>query len=480
MRIGIDIDNVISNFDEVLKKEFLEHDKALRNTGIVDDNLDITSGMFDWSKEEVCDFYYPNIERIVKSLSLIDGSKEYIDKLKNEGHSIYIITGRDNGEYSNPVEMTKGWLDKYNIYYDKLIFTNAYDKVAKARSCLENNIDIMIDDSVSICKSCLDNGIVSLLMDKPCNRSSNITRVYSWKDIYNFISSYRDDRLNIILDTDTYNECDDQFALAYLLKSQDKFRVNAITIAPFSHKNNNVTIKGSQELSYKEVVNISKMLNFITDNRVFKGSTDYISNDYDEENNAVKMIIEIALNNEKTYIMAIGALTNVALAIKHNPLIIDKIEVIWLGGNSFLQEDNLEYNFKHDIEAVRTVFDSKVKLTIVPCKNVASNLVTSIYELEHYLKDKNELCNYLIKRFYNDGYHGLKERRVIWDISVVAYLINKSWFKESEVSCPEIDDDTSYIKTTNRHLITVVNYIDANGIYKDLFRKLGDSDEVNK
>ena len=480
MKIGIDIDNVISNFDEVLKKEFLEHDKALRNTGILDDNLDITSGMFDWSKEEVCDFYYPNIERIVKSLSLIDGSKEYIDKLKNEGHSIYIITGRDNGEYSNPVEMTKGWLDKYNIYYDKLIFTNAYDKVSKTRSCLENNIDIMIDDSVSICKSCLDNGIVSLLMDKPCNRSSNITRVYSWKDIYNFISSYRDDRLNIILDTDTYNECDDQFALAYLLKSQDRFRINAITVAPFSHKDNNVTIKKSQDFSYKEVVNISKMLNFITDTRVFKGSTDYISNGYDEENNAVKKIIEVALNNEKTYIMAIGALTNVALAIKHNPIIIDKIEVIWLGGNSFLQEDNLEYNFRQDIEAVRTVFESKVKLTVIPCKNVASNLVTSIYELEHYLKDKNELCNYLIERFYNDGYHGLKERRVIWDICVVSYLINKSWFKESEVSCPEIDDDTSYIETTDKHLITVVNYLDVNSIYNDLFRKLGGSYEVNK
>lgn len=480
MRIGIDIDNVISNFDEVLMREFLEHDKLLRNTGVVDDNLDITSGMFDWSKEEVCDFYYPNIERIVKSLSLIDGSKEYIDKLKSDGHFIYIITGRDNGEYSNPFEMTKGWLDKYNIYYDKLIFTNAYDKVSKARSCLENNIDIMIDDSVSICKACIDNGIVSLLMDKPCNRSSNITRVYNWKDIYNFISSYKDTRLNVILDTDTYNECDDQFALAYLLKSQDKFRVNAITIAPFFHKANNVTAEESQDLSYKEVVNISKMLNFITDTRVFKGSTDYISNGYDEENNAVKRIIEIALNNEKTYIMAIGALTNVALAIKHNPLIIDKIEVIWLGGNSFLQEDNLEYNFKQDIEAVRMVFDSKVKLTVIPCKNVASNLVTSIYELEHYLKDKNELCNYLIKRFYNDGYHGLKERRVIWDISVVAYLINKSWFKVSEVSCPEISDDTSYIKTTDRHLITMINYIDANGIYKDLFRKLGDSDEVNK
>lgn len=245
MRIGIDIDNVISNFDEVLKKEFLEHDKVLRNTGIVDENLYITSGMFDWSKEETRDFYYPNIERIAKSLSLIDGSKEYIDKIKSEGYSIYIITGRDNGEYSNPFDMTKEWLNKNNIYYDKLIFTNCKDKMAKARVCLENNIDIMNDDSVSMCESCLDNGIVSLLMDKPCNRSSNITRVYNWKDIYNFISSYKDTRLNVILDTDTYNECDDQFALAYLLKFQDIFRINAITVVPFSHKDNNVTTKDS-------------------------------------------------------------------------------------------------------------------------------------------------------------------------------------------------------------------------------------------
>lgn len=376
--------------------------------------------------------------------------------------------------------MTKEWLDKYNIYYDKLIFTNAYDNVAKARVCLENNIDIMIDDSVSICKSCLDNGIVALLMDKPCNSSSDITRVYNWEDIYNFISSYRDDRLNVILDTDTYNECDDQFALAYLLKPQDKFKINAITVAPFFHKDNNVTTKDSQDLSYKEVVNISNMLNFITDSRAFKGSTDYISNGYNEENNAVKKIIEIALNNGKTYIMATGALTNVALAIKYNPKIIDRIEVIWLGGNSFLQEDNLEYNFRRDIEAVRTVFESKVNLTVIPCRNVASNLVTSIYGLEYYLKDRNELGNYLIKRFYDDGYHGLKERRVIRDISVVAYLLNKSWFKESEVSCPEIADDTSYIKATDRHLITVVNYIDANSIYKDLFRKFGGNYEVNE
>lgn len=35
MRIGIDIDNVISSFDNGLLKEYLKHDKKLRNSGII-------------------------------------------------------------------------------------------------------------------------------------------------------------------------------------------------------------------------------------------------------------------------------------------------------------------------------------------------------------------------------------------------------------------------------------------------------------
>ena len=38
MRIGIDIDNVISNFNEELLKAYIEHDKELRNTGIINKN----------------------------------------------------------------------------------------------------------------------------------------------------------------------------------------------------------------------------------------------------------------------------------------------------------------------------------------------------------------------------------------------------------------------------------------------------------
>ena len=59
------------------------------------------------------------------------------------------------------------------------------------------------------------------------------------------------DRINIILDTDTYNECDDQFALTYLIKHQDLFNIEAITIAPYSHHKNFVSVKILYKYGYK-------------------------------------------------------------------------------------------------------------------------------------------------------------------------------------------------------------------------------------
>ena len=475
MKIGIDIDNVISNFNDTLLTEYLLHDKELRNSGIINKNADyIRKGMFDWNENEETNFYKNNIERIAKKLGVIEGAKEYIDKLHDDGHIICIITGRDNGEYTEPYNMTKKWLKYNNIYYDDLILTDAYDKRAKTKQCLEHNIDIMIDDSVSICSDCVENGITTILMDTPYNRYSNIQRVKSWKEFYRYVLNYKKDKINLILDTDTYNECDDQFALSYLIKSKDLFNIEAITVAPYSHTKRDVTVRDGQELSYNEILKICNWLNFDTNNKVFKGSMDYIQNGYDEKNDAVNKIIEIALKNNKTYILGIGAITNIALAIKKEPKIVNKIEIIWLGGNELGYKDNLEYNFRQDVEAVKIVFESKVKLTILPCKKIVSELRIDINTLKKYLENKSELCNYLIGRFYNDGYHGVQESRVIWDISVIAYMINKKWFETEQISCPNIRKDTSYEVTDNRHNITFVTKLDRNKIYEDLFNKLGE------
>lgn len=195
MRIGIDIDNVISNFNEMLLETYLIHDKELRNTGIINPNAKyIRTGMFDWSNEEELSFYKDNIEGIAKKLKVKEKAKEYIDRLHSDGHLIYIITGRDNGEYSEPYNITKKWLDENNIYYDNLILTDAYDMHAKSLECLKNDIDIMIDDSVRICSDLITSGITTILMDTPYNRKINIKRVKNWEEFYEFVSSYKENK----------------------------------------------------------------------------------------------------------------------------------------------------------------------------------------------------------------------------------------------------------------------------------------------
>ena len=80
-------------------------------------------------------------------------------------------------------------LDNHFIKYDKIVLTNVYSHKEKAIQCLENNIDIMIDDSVGICRCCIENNIKTFLMDTPYNRSADIPRVKSWKEIYETISN---------------------------------------------------------------------------------------------------------------------------------------------------------------------------------------------------------------------------------------------------------------------------------------------------
>lgn len=190
MKIGIDIDNCISNFDDTLLKEYLKHDKELRNTGIINENPEyLRRGMFDWTEEEEKNFYDANIEKFAKSLKPLENSPHYIKKLKEDGHEIYIITGRNNGEYISPYELTEEWLKQYDIIYDKLVLTDAYDKHAKTVVCLENNIDLMIEDSTRTSLDLKNNGIKVFTMNTRYNqKEQTLDRVSNWKEIYEKIS----------------------------------------------------------------------------------------------------------------------------------------------------------------------------------------------------------------------------------------------------------------------------------------------------
>ena len=273
---------------------------------------------------------------------------------------------------------------------------------------------------------------------------------------------------NIILDTDLYNEIDDQIALAYVLKSKDALNLEAVTIAPFTKGEYNT--KTSIDKSYEVAKKIFKMCDEENYDIILKGATEYFTNNPHQTNEAVNKIIKIAKKNDKTYILSIGCITNIALAIKKEPSIINKIEVIWLGTN-FLFMKNNDFNFRQDVEAVRFVLDSKVNITIIPTYPVSYGLMISKYELENRIRNANELCNYFCDIF-TDDYGTKKIRRVIWDISTVAYMINKEWFETMEISCPRIKDDTSFKLTKFRHKIKFVQRLNSDKIYDDLFSKI--------
>lgn len=479
MKIGLDIDNVITAFDESIYEEMIKEDKNKRNAGIVNPNGDWIKYQFDWSQEEIEDFFNQNMERIAKKLKPRKDAKYYIDKLLNQGHEIYLISHRAYPHYEKPYETTINWLKENRISCTKLVLSESTNKT---KECKEHQVDIMFDDVQSNCHKLIEGGVNCFLVGTKYNKKNRegLKVVENWKQIYqtiNQLAASKLEKVHVILDTDINNEADDQFALAYLLKSKDRMILDAVTIAPYSHEKD-PSIKEGIEKSYQIANEIFDLLKENKTNLIYKGSTDYRTNGYQEENEAVKKIIEIAKKNKLTYILAIGAITNVAIAIEKCPEIIEKIKVIWLGGHSFLAQSNREFNFKQDLTANRIVFNSKVDLTIIPCQNVASNLVTTIYELQEHFNIKQGLGKFLYDRFYQDGLHGMTPRRTIWDIAVIGYIINPYWFGASKISCPEIDEDLKYIQTKDLHEVTFVHQIEVNEIFNDMFQKIGDRNEI--
>ena len=66
-------------------------------------------------------------------------------------------------------------------------------------------------------------------------------------------------KIDVVLDTDTYNELDDQFALSYMIKNSDKLNVKALYAAPFLN-DKSVSPKDGMEKSYDEILKLLTLL----------------------------------------------------------------------------------------------------------------------------------------------------------------------------------------------------------------------------
>lgn len=291
-------------------------------------------------------------------------------------------------------------------------------------------------------------------------------------------------KIDVVLDTDTYNEVDDQFALAYLIRSEERLNLKAICAAPFHNAKSNGPADG-MEKSFQEIHHILELMDRKDHaGSVYRGATEWMKDEKTPVvSEAAQRLAELAMKyspQEPLYVVAIGAITNVASAMLLEPEIISRTVLVWLGGNAHDWPDNQEFNCMQDVAAARVVFDSGVALVQLPCAGVVSAFTTCAGELEMFLRGKNRLCDYLVDIVERDGAAESPYTtwtRTIWDVTAVGWLLGEDFMEDRLVPSPIPQYDHHYSFDGNRHFIRYVYRINRDALFEDLFRKLAGSGE---
>lgn len=286
-------------------------------------------------------------------------------------------------------------------------------------------------------------------------------------------------RVDVVLDTDTFNEIDDQFALAYLLLSSDLLNAKAVYAAPFFNENS----AGPEDGMLRSYEEIFKVLGLMREERpVFKGSRRYLPDERTpvESPAAADLAERVKAYSPENplYVVAIGAITNIASAILQSPQVAENTVVVWLGGHGLDYHDTAEFNMMQDVAAARVVMASGVPFVQLPCMGVVSGFTTSRPELEFWLKGKNPLADYLLENTVQaaESYAGgTAWTRAVWDVTAVAWLLNQGdRFMLSRIRPAALPTyDNRYALNPDGPLMRYVYHIHRDALFTDLFAKLG-------
>jgi purine nucleosidase/pyrimidine-specific ribonucleoside hydrolase len=178
-------------------------------------------------------------------------------------------------------------------------------------------------------------------------------------------------RIPIIIDTDLGDSIDDALALAFALHSPE-LDVRAVTtviddvesktrlawkmLGVYNRRDIALAMGAPEPLLDPTVSAASKEFEVLTRNDTIPDAA---------RRRAADLIIDVALQSRgKITIVAIGPLTNIALALKADPRIKNNIERIVIMGGAYFSSE-AEYNVKRDRAAAEIVFHSGVPITAV-------------------------------------------------------------------------------------------------------------------
>ncbi len=296
-------------------------------------------------------------------------------------------------------------------------------------------------------------------------------------------------RIRVILDTDANNELDDQHAIAYLLFNGDLFDVEGITV-------NATSGGGDIAKHFDEAERIVKLCNLYPQMKIYNGADgDYqnIAGHVDKKrfdgSEAVDFIIRQAnaKDDRKLVLLAVGKLTNVALALKKDPSIGDKVRIVWLGSNFPAAG---EYNLVADTSAVNPVLQSDAELEIV---TVRYDEDTGTAAVVAYLEDIRRIMpgkgphitepvtgrhggqftnfgDYSVELF--EKFEGSPLSRPLFDMAAVAILKNPSWAERKSIAAPKLIGNGWKEQRGNPRKVLLWENFDKDSIMDDFYNTM--------
>jgi purine nucleosidase len=299
------------------------------------------------------------------------------------------------------------------------------------------------------------------------------------------------EKLHVLFDTDTNNELDDQHALAYLLFNGNTFDVRGITV--------NATRSGGDiEKQYAEAERVMRLCGYHDKLPLYKGANaafDTIAatigdDDFDGAE-AVDFIIDQAKKSadKKLIVLAVGKLTNVALALKKDPSIASSIRVVWLGSNYPLPG---EYNLENDTASLSFVLRTDVEFEMVTVRygKATGSAFVSVTQEEVNQKlpgkgpeiivpvtgrhggEFKTFGDYSVNLFEHIDYHGTPPSRALFDMVAVAIVKNPAWGEKKEIPCPKYSKNQWVAQPDNKRTISIWENFDKENILKDFYTTL--------
>lgn len=277
----------------------------------------------------------------------------------------------------------------------------------------------------------------------------------------------------VILDTDAFNEIDDQYSICYCYLA-DTIELLSVNAAPFFNGNST----GYEDGMVKSYDEIKKVLGFLGDEGktpVYYGSRDTIERtgeiqDTDAARNIIKTVKE---SDEPIYVLGIGACTNIASALLLDPSIKDNMGVIWLGANWIKGEERTpgelgEFNLVQDYTAGQYMINSGVPMLLCPAWCVVSELI-SRREDTLKLQGKNPAADYLYEittKVWEQSEMGDGWVRTIWDIAAPACLDIPDCAEIDIIKAPVFTDARAYAFDSSRHDMLYLKKIHRDPVFE--------------